>query len=297
MFVTLASLLFPISNIFKCKEHSVMKKFLPFLLMLLTISITAQRKPKIKGNRVVTEVSDELPAFNSIVLEDDLEITLKKSFGPGYEIVADDNLIDILKFKIEDSTLVISSFYDVTTSKKFDITINFTELKAIAVKEGYLKSEDVISNETFSADTFGDAKVELQINAGVMDLNMEDVSTGDFNLDVDSLNVTMNKRSDASIYSVSGSKKIQLQENADLELEGTTDLLISTVYDNAKLKAQKLEAATIQLIINESSNAEINAFKELELSASGNSRVQLYGNPQITIKEFLDTTQLVKRKD
>ncbi|WP_343487490.1 DUF2807 domain-containing protein [Allomuricauda sp. d1] len=274
-----------------------MKKVLPFLFVLLTISLAAQRKPKIKGNRVVTEVSDELPPFNAIILEDDLEITLKKSFGPGYDIEADDNLIDILKFTIEDSTLVISSFYEVTASKKFDIAINFTELNAITLKEGYIKSEDIISSETFMADVFGDSRLDVSVNAGVMDLNLEDVSTGDFNLDVDSLNVTMKKRADASIYSVSGSKKIQLQENADLELEGTTDLLETSVFDDAKLKARKLEAATIKLMANSAANVQINAFKALELSASGNSRVQLYGNPKITVLEFLDTTQLVKRED
>ena len=98
-----------------------MKKFLLPLLLLFMVSMTAQRKPKIKGNRVVTEVNGELPSFNAIVLEDNLDIVLKKSFGPGYRIEADDNLVDILKFKVEDSTLVISSFYTVTSKKKFNI--------------------------------------------------------------------------------------------------------------------------------------------------------------------------------
>ena len=77
-----------------------MKRYLPFLILLFTISVFAQRKPKIKGNRVVTQISETLPDFNAIVLQDDLDIVLKKSFGPGYEIEADDNLIDILKFKV-----------------------------------------------------------------------------------------------------------------------------------------------------------------------------------------------------
>lgn len=272
-----------------------MKKYLFISLILVSISLTAQRKPKIKGNRVVTEVSDELPAFNAIVLEDDLEITLKKSFGPGYEIVADDNLVDILKFKIEDSTLIISSFYTVTAKKKFDITINFVELKAITLKAGTVKCDDIISSETFIADMFTDARADLQVNAGMMHLTMEDISKGDFNLDVDSLNITMKKRTDASIYAVSASKKVTLQENADLKLQGTTDLLDATIADNTKLKAQKLEAATLQLNSTGSASAHVNAFRALTLSASGNTKTYLYGNPELTINEFLDTTQLIKR--
>ena len=267
------------------------------LLFTISLSINAQRKPKIKGNRVVTEVSEELEPFNSIVLNDDLEITLKKSFGPGYAIEADDNLVDILKFKVEDSTLVISSFYTVTAKKKFDITINFTELKAITLREGDVKSTDIITNETFFVDIFGDSRLDLKVNSGLMNLNMEDSSSGNFNLDVDSLSVAMNSRTDALIYSVSGSKKIDLKDNANLELEGTTDRLVADMTNNAKLKGQKFEAASVRLNLQESSDAHINALRDLELASFGNSKTYLYGNPKITILDFLDTSQLIKRKE
>ncbi|MEL6306280.1 MAG: DUF2807 domain-containing protein, partial [Bacteroidota bacterium] len=85
-----------------------MKTSYLLLVLLLPLVTFSQRKPKIKGSRVVTEVKEELPPFNAIQLNSDMDITLKKSFGPGYTIVADDNLIDIYKFKVEDSTLVIS---------------------------------------------------------------------------------------------------------------------------------------------------------------------------------------------
>jgi len=273
-----------------------MKRYLPFVLILLTLSLSAQRKPKIKGNRVVTQVNEALPEFNAVVLEDDLDIVLKKSFGPGYAIEADDNLIDILKFKVEDSTLIISSFYNVTTKKKFDITVNFVELKAITVKEGSVLCDDIIANEIFFADVFADSKLDIKVDAGVMDLNLEESGSGDFNLDVDSLNVAMRGRTDALIYSVSGTKNIKLDDNASLKLEGTTDLLLANLNSNSKLKAQKLEAAEIDLRLQESSNATVNSYREIKLAASGNSKTYLYGNPKIVIEEFLDTSQLIKRK-
>lgn len=267
------------------------------LLFTISLSMTAQRKPKIKGNRVVTEVREELQPFNAIVVNDDLEINLNKSFGPGYEIEADDNLVDILKFKVEDSTLVISSFYTVTAKKKFNITVNFTDLKAITLKAGKVSSDDIISNESFFADTFGDSELNLKVNSGMMNLTMEDTSSGDFNLDVDSLNVSMNSRTDASIYSVSGTNKIVLFDNADLEIEGTTDALQANLTNNSKLKGERLEAASIKLTLQESGNAQVYAFRDLELSASGNSKTYLYGNPKITILDFLDTCQLLKKKE
>ncbi|MEX0361433.1 MAG: DUF2807 domain-containing protein, partial [Allomuricauda sp.] len=105
--------------------RTLLKNLAIVLLLLFNLTAFAQRKPKIKGSRIVTEVNGELPMFNAVQLNDDLNIVLKKSFGPGYKIEADDNLIDILKFNVVDGTLIISSFYDITSKKKLDITIEF----------------------------------------------------------------------------------------------------------------------------------------------------------------------------
>ena len=169
-------------------------------------------------------------------------------------------------------------------------------MKAITVKEGSVLCDDIIANEIFFADVFADSKLDIKVDAGVMDLNLEESGSGDFNLDVDSLNVAMRGRTDALIYSVSGTKNIKLDDNASLKLEGTTDLLLANLNSNSKLKAQKLEAAEIDLRLQESSNATVNSYREIKLAASGNSKTYLYGNPKIVIEEFLDTSQLIKRK-
>jgi len=271
------------------------KNLVILLLLLCHVTLIAQRKPKIKGSRIVTEVNEELPAFNAIQLNDNLNIVLKKSFGPGYEIVADDNLIDILKFKVEDSTLVISSFYDVTAKKQFDITINYTELKAITVKEGSVVTNDIISSDELFVDAFADAKLDIKANAAIMDINLEDTSKGDFNVDVDSLNIGLKNRAEAYIYSVNEVSLVDLEGNGSLTYEGTSDRTEVDLIGNAKFKGEKMEAGTIKARLENAANARIYAYRDLELSAKGNSRIYLYGNPKITVLEFLDTSQLIKK--
>ena len=100
-----------------------MKRFILAFLLSIPFVLIAQRRPKIKGNRSVIEVTQELPPFNALELVDNLEVTLKKSFGEEVSITADDNLVDFLKFEVVDSTLVISSFYDIVSKKKLDITM------------------------------------------------------------------------------------------------------------------------------------------------------------------------------
>lgn len=272
-----------------------MKNLIVLLLLLCQVTVLAQRKPKIKGSRIVTEVNEELPAFNAIQLNDNLDVKLKKSFGPGYDIVADDNLIDILKFRVEDSTLVVSAFYDVTAKKQFDITINYTELRAITVKEGSIISDDIINSDELFVDAFADARLNLKASAAVMDINLEDNSKGDFNVDVDSLNVGLTNRAEAYIYSVNEVSVVDLDGNGSLTYEGTSDRIAIDLTGNSKYKGEKMEAGTIHAKLENTANARMYAYRDLELSAKGNSRVYLYGNPKITILEFLDTSQLIKK--
>ncbi|RDY58739.1 DUF2807 domain-containing protein [Flagellimonas nanhaiensis] len=279
------------------QNRGLVKNLILLFLLLFQISLLAQRKPRIKGSRIVTEVNEELPAFNAIQLNDDLDIVLKKSFGPGYFIQADDNLIDILKFKVVDSTLIISSFYDVAAKKQFDITVNYTDLRAITVKNGSLVSKDVIESDELFVDGFENTRLDIKASAAVMDINLENNSKGDFNIDVDSLNIGLSNRAEAYIYAVNETALLDLDGNVSLTLEGTSDRLETNLQDDAKLKAEKMEAANISLRLENSASARINAYQTLELSAKDNTRTYLYGNPQINITEFMNSAQLLKKEE
>lgn len=274
-----------------------MKKVLMLLLLVAPVILVAQRRPKIKGNRSVTEVREQLPPFNAIELIDDLDIELKKSYGEGYEIVADDNLVDVLKFEVIDSTLVISSFYDIISKKKLEITINIRELKAITVKEGKVFGEAMMESDEWYLNTFGNAELDVDASGFTANINAEDNSSMNLNLDVDSLNIAMKHKTDGIIYAVSGSKKVNLADNASLTLEGTTETMVVDMASNTKLKADKLEAAEVSLSNKESGFARVNAFRTFTLKSTGDSKTHLYGNPKITIEEFFDTSQLLKKED
>ncbi len=274
-----------------------MKKLLILLIILLPIISIAQRKPKIKGSRIVAETSQELPPFNAIVLNDDLEITLDKSFGPGYHIIADDNLIDVLKFDVEDSTLVISSYYNITAKKQLDITVNYTNLKAITLKNGSIISKDVIESNELFVDGFNNTKMDIRANAAVMDINLEDTSSGDFNVEVDSLNVNLNKRAQAYVYAQINAGLLDLEGNSSLTMEGTSDRLQGNLLDYAKYKGETMQIGSCQLKITGNANARVYAFGNIQINSTGDASIYLYGTPKITIEEFLDTSQLIKKQE
>lgn len=274
-----------------------MKKLMLLSLLMVPLMILGQRKPKIKGNREVTEVREELPPFNAIELNDNLDIILKKSFGEGFEITADDNLVDVIKFEVEDSTLIISSFYSITSKKKLDIVVNFKELKAITLRDGKMTTTDIVATDALYVNVFGNSRLNLKADAFVADLNLEDTSKGDFNLDVDSLNITLKNRADAKIYAVTGTKQIQLQNNAVLDVEGTSEHVQLKMFNNTRYKGAKMQATEIFVQVEESTVARLQATKTLELQSRGGAKTYVYGDPKITILEFLDTSQLYKKTD
>lgn len=278
------------------KMQTIMKNIVILILITFPILSNAQRKPKIKGSRIVSELSEELPPFNAIVLNDNLDIRLNKALGPGYHLIADDNLIDILKFEVQEGTLVISSYYNITAKKQLEITINYTDLQAITVKNGSVVSNEVIDAEQLFIDGFNNTKLDIRANAAVMDINLEDTSSGTFNVEVDSLNVNLGARSDAYVYAQMDSGALDLEGNSSLTIEGTSDRLQANILDYAKYKGETMEVGSYQLIISGNSNARVYAFRDIAIKATQDARIYLYGTPKIAIDEFLDTVQLIKKE-
>lgn len=267
------------------------------ILALFTGFVYAQRKPKIKGNKNVVEVLEELPPFKAIELKDDLDILLKKSAVESYSIVADDNLIDVLKFRVVDNTLIISAFYKITSKRELVITVNYRDLETITLVDGKIIVPDPISTAMLNIDVSGTSKIELNANTDWATINMKDNSSGIINMQADSLDINLKDKADLQLYSGSVSQNIRMKENSSAQLEGTTDSLNIQLGGSANVKGQKLEAAVIRATVGETSVCRINSYRDLELSASGSARIYLFGNPKITIIDFLDSSELYKRPD
>lgn len=274
-----------------------MKKLLLFLIVFSITWGYGQRKPKIKGNKDVVEVSFSLPEFNAIELNDDLDIVLEKSSAIGYDLIADDNLIDILKFEVVDNTLVISSFYKITSKRKLEITVQFDQLSAITVREGKITMKGVTSTDRFAVTTYGSAKAELNADADVVSVQMEGNSSGNFRFEADSLSLDLRDRIDTRIYANAGIANVRMQKNAGANLEGTADTLRLNMRGNTNLKAAKMESAVVNADLDDTPTVRLNAYRDFELYSKGSSKTYLYGNPKVIVHEFMDTSELLKRRD
>lgn len=273
-----------------------MKNILLFAAMIFCFQLSAQRKPKIKGSKVVTDVQENLPPFKAIELNDDLEVKLRKAPQEGYSITADDNLIDVLKFSVEDSVLTISSFYIITGKKKLDITVNYTDIDVITLRNGDLRMDGAIITDELDVNMNESAKIQLNAEASRITITMEGSSSGDFTLKGDEIDFMLKDRVDARIYTVSETNNLKMYKNASARMEGTVTDFTVNLYENSRIKGERLEAEKAFVNLENSSSAEVNVKSTIELTSSGSSKTYLYGDGKIEIIEFLDTSELHKRK-
>ncbi len=273
-----------------------MKHVILFLSLMVCFQAFSQRKPKIKGNRNVVEVQKSLPPFRAIELKDDLEISLQQAPEEGYAITADDNLIDVLKFQVEDSTLIIGSFYNITGKKKLDITVYYNYLEAISLRNGDIRMKQPIISDVLDVKIYEAAQIQLNAEATQININMEGNSSGDFTLTGDEMNFVLKDRIDARMYTDSKTNHFKMEKNASARMEGTVDSLNVNLSGNTNLRGQRLEANIVIANLQESATAEVNATTDFELTSSGSSKTYLYGDAKIKIIDFLDTSELHKKK-
>ncbi|TVZ16723.1 GIN domain-containing protein [Maribacter sp. MAR_2009_72] len=274
-----------------------MKKVVVLLVLLVGVQIFAQRKPKIKGNKNVIELREDLPSYTAIELVDDLDIVLQNSSQEGYSLEIDDNLVDVLKFDVDNGVLKISSFYNITSKKKLEITVFFSELSAVKMLNGKISMKDVISTDELHVFTSGTSRLELNATADVVDIIMEEISSGDFNIASDSLNLTLKDRIDVKLYTTGVNNALYMYKNASARIEGTADVLNAKLYGNSSLKASDLQAGEVHLSTEDSPDAQIRALNTFKLSAKGSSKIKLYGDAKIDIIDFLDTSKLEKERN
>ncbi len=274
-----------------------MKKIFLILFCLSLGTINAQRKPKIKGNKSVVEINESLEYFYKIQLDDDLDINLERSEEPGYTVTADDNLVDVLKFKVKDSTLIISAFYKITGKKELDIVVRFSQLGTIIMNEGFISSDETIATDEMILEFRGNSGADLRLSNEITSLRMNDNSKVQLNIEADSIAVIMNDKSMADIYAMSTGQSIRIEDNASANLEGMAETLQMNVMGNSRLKAESFQCERASLDLAETSTSRITINEHLELSMSETAKLYLYGNPQIDLRQFLDNSELYKRAE
>ncbi|PTM06446.1 MAG: DUF2807 domain-containing protein [Bacteroidetes bacterium] len=258
----------------------------------------SQNNEKIKGDRNVTSRETKIEPFNRIIVGEDFKIDIIEGAQASIFIEADDNLHEVIKFNVADSILKFETTSKITSSKKINIKVIYTNaLSQIETfEDGEISSltsvnlDKVVLKNTGSSKAFLNiktndftfinsdrAKVKLNVTTKIAKLELAENSKVDALINADSLNVDLYQRSDAKI-------------------EGTLKHLNIRADNSSNFVGKDLTSSTCELLSEGSSDVAVQVTTSLTINATGNSEVYIYANPKITLNKFTDTAKLYKKE-
>lgn len=273
------------------------KQILIIALLILYVPIFAQKKPKIKGNRIVKEVTkDILETFNTLEIDDALKVTLNQSDRNEYYIKTDENLMDIVQFKVEDSILKIYTTNRIVKNKKLEINLNVEAIEHIILRnDARIKSDKKLISEKMYIHGYDSSYLDLIVKADDVKITLEDKVKGKIKIKSKKTTITMNGKTDLDGYIITDKIEVAMTKSAELNIDGDADYASFDIKDSSELKAKKMKTSSTDLNTSNSADVYVYAKRNLELYAQGKSVVYVYGNPEVDVKTLTDKTRIIKK--
>ena len=275
-----------------------MKKTLLLLMFLLAMTTFAQKKEKIKGSKVVVIQQKKIEPFTSIEILNDLEINLIKGEKCGLELEADDNLQDVLDLRMNGSMLIISFAKEVSSSKKFSIRLTYTNdlVMLVAKEKSKITALETIKLDNITFKAQDNAKLMLNIDSKNCTISLNDKAKAEINDKSTNFGIDLSKNSEIKALVSASNFKCDLYQDAEAKLDGDVINLKLRLDNDTKYDGKKLNAKNVELITEANSKSAISAETTINISASGKSEIELFGNAKIEISKFTGTSKLFKKE-
>ena len=275
-----------------------MKK-LTFLLMLSFISIVsfAQKKPKIKGDKNVTTIANNITKeFNAIEIADELKVTLVPGLLNNYTLTSDKNLQGVIEFKVEEGVLRIYSTSQITGSKKLDIKVTFRSLEKIdLMNDAQVKVEGMLESNSLFINADNSSKFDLEVKTKDISINMLGNAKGKLKARTDNTVIVMGDKSDLNADITTNKMSVDLTKSAKLDLRGNSDDLTFKATDSSEMDAKKMKVSSANINVSSNAKVHVDVKKNLTIFAKDKSSVFLYSEPKIDIEKLADKAEILKR--
>jgi len=276
-----------------------MKKIFILILAVISVTMTAQKKEKIKGNREVLIKKFEIPSFNSLEVGERFNIKLEKAIDTTRVVIeADDNLFDVIHYQVEEGVLKFYTSMEIVKKKRLRITVfvpeDFHQIKINEKAEVF--NEDVLEFKALQIET-GD-KSSAELNLEIKDeLAINTLGKSEIKLEAEAPKATFVLDEDSQLKGKIDIKNLDLKvfKSADAKLEGDVEQLSLTATDKAELKASDLSVKEADVKVKNKSDVYLNISNNVVLSLSGKSKTYLYGSSKIKLKSFNDNAILYKK--
>jgi hypothetical protein len=275
-----------------------MRKIIVLGLLFLSLTSFGQKKERVKGSKIVKLEQKQVDSFESLEVEDNLEVFLVQGKECALEIEADDNLIEFVEYKLAGNNLRISTSKDLSSYKKLSVRVTYTDsFKMVIAKDetNVTALSDVTLNDiTFKSYDY--AKLFLNAKTKSFTLMANDKSKIELNLKSDKTAIDISKSAYVKALISTTDMKFDMYQKSSADVEGDATDLKLRLDNNTDFNGKKLIAknATIETTSYAKSSLAITNIATID--ATGNSETDIYGQPiKYDLKRFADSAELNKK--
>jgi hypothetical protein len=263
------------------------------------VATIAQKKEKVKGSKTVKLEQKQVDKFESLEVEDNLEVFLVKGNECALEVEADDNLIEFVEYKVNGNNLRISTSKDISSYKKLSVRVTYTDKfnMVIAKDETNVTAlSDVVLNDiTFKSYDY--AKLFLNAKTKNFTLMANDKSKIELNLKSEKTAIDVSKSAYVKALISSSDMRFDMYQKSSADLEGDVIDLKVRLDNNTEFNGKKLIGKNTSIETASNAKAYINVSNIVTLDASGDSDIEVFGEPvKYELKRFTDTATIKKKQ-
>jgi len=171
------------------------------LLYLIIINIGCDSNTNFVGSDNLITISRDLTEFTNVVAEDDLEVNINQGNEQTVELIVNDNLIDQLVTRVDNSTLFISVASGSYENENFVVNIELPLL------------ETLILNDNIEA--------EVDFTSTLLDFEINDSSELQLTGSSETLNIIISVQFSTDILNTTSDDASELKITCNSELNGT----------------------------------------------------------------------------
>ncbi|WP_026977948.1 GIN domain-containing protein [Flavobacterium tegetincola] len=274
-----------------------MKQTITLLVFLCISSLSfAQKSEKLKGSKVVTTEEQVTAVFSSLLVQDGITVSLIKADSTGIELEADDNLHEALKVANNSGRLTISMNNRLKSFKKFEVKIYYTEaLKKIeATDEAKLMVLDEMVLEDVNFVINKKAKLYLNLKSKTASIEMNDDAEVELNSKTEKIHFILTKNATLKALVATTELKLDQYQKSKTTLEGDVIDLKLRMDNNARLIGKKLTTKNAEILAEGYSETSLFVETNCVINAFANSEIELFGEPTIQLKKFTGKSMIRK---
>ncbi len=273
------------------------KSILLIIALCFTVISFAQKREKIKGSKVVKTIQKEIAAFETLEVEDNLEVILVKGEKCGLEIDADENLHEAIGISLNGKALRLTTTKEISGFKKLAVKVTYDpNFKSLTVRhEASINAISPLDVENFTFKSYDFSKIYTYITANSFTLSMNDKSKAELNIKGEDITLELNKEVELKALIAANNLKLDMYLKTKANVEGDSNDFKLRIDNSADFIGNKLTAKSATIIAEGNTKAKVNIANTGIVEASGNTVIEFYGDAKLELKKFADNAILMKK--